>query len=208
MGDVLQWPGAQASVPPTLSSFWTCPSPRSPLAFWDLEQQVQTTAGQVADQILGHHLTQVHQDATFVRQAVAQTRAARPFRIDAWVVLPDHMHCVWTLPEGDTDYAKRMGAIKGRFTQMIRRSGFSPTPTINNRHGVVGGRTRVGENPDLRAEAPIWQKRFWEHHIRDDRDYAAHVHYCWINPVKHGLVTDVRDWPYSSWHRDGGDVAT
>jgi len=141
-----------------------------------------------------------------LRQAVAQTRAARPFRIDAWVVLPDHMHCVWTLPEGDADYSNRMGEIKGRFTRTVRRSGPAPTPPVHNRHGVVGGRERVGENPDLRAEAPIWQKRFWEHHIRDDRDYAAHVTYCWINPVKHRLVEDVRDWPYSSWHRDGGDV--
>ena len=141
-----------------------------------------------------------------LRQAVAQTRAARPFRINAWVVLPDHMHCVWTLPEGDTDYSNRMGEIKGHFTKMVRRSGPAPTPPVHNRHGVVGGRERVGAGPDLRAEAPIWQKRFWEHHIRDDRDYAAHVHYCWTNPVKHGLVDDVRDWPYSSWHRDGGDV--
>ncbi|WP_342071595.1 REP-associated tyrosine transposase [Yoonia algicola] len=143
-----------------------------------------------------------------LRQAVAQTRAARPFVIDAFVVLPDHMHCVWTLPAGDADYSVRMGAIKGRFTQMDRRSGFSPTLTENNRHGVVGGRTSVGENPDHRAEAPIWQKRFYEHHIRNDRDYAAHVNYCWINPVKHGLVEDVRDWPYASWHRDYGDVWT
>lgn len=143
-----------------------------------------------------------------LRDAVRQTRAERPFVIDAWVVLPNHMHCVWTLPEGDADYSTRMGAIKGRFSQQVRRSGFSPTPPPKNERGVVGGRRRVGENPDVhpRAEAPIWQKRFWEHHIRDDRDYAAHVAYCWDNPVKHGLVADVRDWPYSSWHRDCGDV--
>ena len=64
---------------------------------------------------------------------------------------------------------------------------------------------RVGARPDLRDEAPIWQKRFWEHHIRNDEDFAAHVRYCWINPVKHGLVGHPGEWPYSSWHRDAGE---
>lgn len=66
-------------------------------------------------------------EVAMLRQAVAQTRAARPFVIDAWVVLPDHMHCVWTLPEGDADYSNRMGEIKGRFSRMVRRSGSAPT---------------------------------------------------------------------------------
>ncbi|MBN8632568.1 MAG: transposase [Rhodobacterales bacterium] len=145
-----------------------------------------------------------------LRQAVAVTRAKRPFVIDAWVVLPDHMHCVWTLPEGDSDYSVRMAAIKAQFTSGLRRSGFRPTPLQRNGHGVNGGRQRVGLKPDLRGdvrrgnESPIWQKRFWEHHIRDEADFAAHVRYCWINPVKHGLVGHPRDWPFSSWHRDAG----
>ena len=141
-----------------------------------------------------------------LRRAVVQTRAARPFEIDAWVILPNHMHCVWTLPQGDADYSVRMGAIKGRFSRMVRRSGLTPTPHVQNTRGVVGGRVRVGENPDLRVhprdEVPIWQKRFWEHHIRDDADYAAHVNYCWINPVKHGFVDDPAKWPFSSFRRD------
>jgi len=147
-----------------------------------------------------------------LRQAVAVTRAKRPFAIDAWVVLPDHMHCVWTLPEGDADYSNRMSEIKGRFTRELRRSGPAPTPLERNSYGARGGRVRVGAEPegrvgagpDLRGEAPIWQKRFWEHHIRGDEDFAAHVRYCWINPVKHGLVGHPREWPYSSWHRDAG----
>ena len=133
----------------------------------------------------------------------------RPFGIDAWVILPDHMHCLWTLPEGDSDYAIRIGAIKSRFSRELRRSGFTPTPA-QNPNGARGGRERsgtarrVGVNPDLhKDEAPIWQKRFWEHHIRDEADFTAHLHYCWMNPVKHGLVSHPRDWPYSSWHRDG-----
>lgn len=150
-----------------------------------------------------------------LRQAVAVTRAERPFHIDAWVVLPDHMHCLWTLPEGDSDYSMRMAAIKARFTAGLRRSGFRPTPLERNGYGAQGGRQRVGLKPDLQGEvrrdvrrgneSPIWQKRFWEHHIRDDKDFATHVRYCWINPVKHGLVGHPREWPYSSWHRDAGD---
>lgn len=147
-----------------------------------------------------------------LRQAVAITRAKRPFGIDAWVVLPDHMHCVWTLPEGDADFSGRWRELKGRFSMALRRSGRAPTPTGENQYGARGGRERVGAGteervgarPDLRDEAPIWQKRFWEHHIRDDRDFAEHVRYCWINPVKHGLVGHPREWPFSSWHRDAG----
>jgi putative transposase len=145
-----------------------------------------------------------------LREAVVVTRAKRPFGIDAWVVLPDHMHCVWTLPEGDSDYSTRMAAIKAQFTAGLRRSGFRPTLLQRNGHGANGGRQRVGLKPDLEDgvrrgdEAPIWQKRFWEHHIRDEADLANHVRYCWINPVKHGLVGHPREWAYSSWHRDAG----
>jgi putative transposase len=141
-----------------------------------------------------------------LRQAVAVTRAKRPFGIDAWVVLPDHMHCVWTLPEGDSDYSGRMGEIKGQFTRALRRSGPAPTNPPQNPYGARGGRERVGAGPDLRDEAPVWQKRFWEHHIRNDEDFTAHVRYCWINPVRHGLVGHPREWPFSSWHRDAGGV--
>ncbi len=147
-----------------------------------------------------------------LRQAVRVTKGERPFRIDAWVVLPDHMHAVWTLPEGDIGYSVRMAAIKARFTRDVRRSGFTPTHAPRNSYGANAGRVRrggayeerVGVNPDLRGEAPIWQKRFWERHIRDDEEFAACVNYCWINPVKHGFVERPGDWPYSSWHRDGG----
>ena len=142
-----------------------------------------------------------------LREAVRMTRAKRPFGIDAWVVLPDHMHCVWTLPEGDADYSGRWREIKGQFSMAVRRSGRAPTllPPIapQNPYGAVGGRDRVGARPDLhKSEAPIWQKRFWEHHIRDARDYDAHVRYCWINPVKHGFVERPEDWPYSSYRRE------
>jgi putative transposase len=150
-------------------------------------------------------------EVAVLREAVRATLAERWFGIDAWVVLPDHMHCVWTLPEGDADFSTRMGAIKGRFAREVRRSGFTPTLPPRNPYGANAGRVRrggpyeerVGVNPDLRGEAPVWQKRFWEHHIRDDQDFRNHVRYCWINPVKHGLVERPEDWPYSSYHRDG-----
>ena len=146
-----------------------------------------------------------------LRLAVRSTRAERPFAINAWVVLPDHMHCIWTLPDGDTDYSTRMAAIKARFTMTVRRSGLTPT-LATNPYGARAGRDRggttkrVGVNPDLhKDEAPVWQKRFWEHHLRDEADYRAHIRYCWINPVKHELVDHPRDWPFSSWHRDGDE---
>jgi putative transposase len=119
-----------------------------------------------------------------LREAIRRTRAESPFHIDAIVVLPDHLHAVWTLPDGDADFSSRWRAIKKSFTKAIPQT-EQRDPVRRSRH-----------------ERGIWQRRFWEHLIRNDDDYARHVDYCYINPVKHGLVTRVRDWPYSSFHRD------
>ena len=119
-----------------------------------------------------------------LRDAVARTRERYPFVIDAVVVLPDHIHAVWTLPPGDADFSLRWRLIKSRFARTVPK------------------RERLGDVREIRGERGIWQRRFWEHLIRDERDYVRHVEYCYINPVKHGLVTTVRDWPHSSFHRD------
>ena len=144
-----------------------------------------------------------------LREAVRVTHARRPFHIDAWVVLPDHMHCVWTLPEADADYSQRWGTIKARFSRDVGRKmvGWKPTLHETGRVGfepTIVQQMREARSPSKRAkkEAGIWQRRFWEHHIRDEADYAAHVRYCWINPVKHGFVSRAVEWPYSSIHRD------
>ena len=128
--------------------------------------------------------------------------------IDAWVVLPDHMHCIWTLPAGDADYSNRIGMLKARFSRELGRLGHAPT-RMNNTYGAIGGRERTSTEkrhracPDLRKnESVVWQKRFWEHHIRDEADYLAHLQHCWHNPVKHRLAERPEDWPYSSYHRD------
>ena len=107
-----------------------------------------------------------------LRQAVADVQQVQPFIINAWVVLPEHMHCIWTLPPDDHDFSQRWRALKRNFTQALRMR-------------------------------DIWQPRFWEHTLRDERDYRRHVDYCYFNPVKHGWVASVREWPYSSFHRDG-----
>jgi len=122
-----------------------------------------------------------HVDA--LRTVVREVRRRYPFHIDAWVVLPDHVHCVWTLPTGDADYTLRWRLIK---------AGFSKRLPKQERRSVV----RVA-----RGERGIWQRRFWEHTIRDERDYAAHVDYVHVNPLKHGHVKHVADWPYSTFHR-------
>ncbi|MDZ4088152.1 MAG: transposase [Tabrizicola sp.] len=118
-----------------------------------------------------------------LRDVVRITRKERPFQIDAWVVLPDHLHALWTLPEGDADYSTRWRLIKARFSR-----------------GLPAGPQRLSHQ--LRQERGIWRRRFWERHIRNEADFAAHLRYCWINPVKHGLVEKPEDWPYSSVHRD------
>lgn len=119
-----------------------------------------------------------------LREAVAKTRERRAFGVDAFVVLPDHLHAVWTLPPGDFDFSTRWRLIKNRFARALPKQ--EPLDAV-----------RLTRN-----ERGIWQRRFWEHLIRDEADYARHVEYCYINPLKHGLVTRVQDWPYSSFHRD------
>jgi putative transposase len=118
-----------------------------------------------------------------LREAVRIVRQRRPFAIDAWVALPDHVHCVWTLPPGDSDFSQRWWAIKTTFSKSMPR-GEHRSPVMTRR-----------------GERGIWQRRYWEHTIRDDRDYAAHMDYVHFNPVKHGLVSSPRDWPFSSFHR-------
>jgi putative transposase len=118
-----------------------------------------------------------------LRTAVRQVRARAPFHIDAWVVLPDHMHCVWTIPSGDSDFPARWRAIKTALSKSL--------PATEPRSPIM--RTR--------GERGIWQRRYWEHTIRDDRDYATHVDYAHFNPVKHGYVQHPADWPYSSFQR-------
>ncbi len=116
-----------------------------------------------------------------LRNAVRLTRRPHPFTIDAWVVLPDHLHCVWTLPEGDDDFSTRWRLIKAIFTR------------------ALPGGERRSEARLRSGERAIWQRRFWEHAIRDDEDFAAHVDYVHFNPVKHGYVREAAKWPHSTF---------
>ncbi|MGC2781756.1 MAG: transposase [Bradyrhizobium sp.] len=117
-----------------------------------------------------------------LRGAFRTARAERPFEIDAIVVLPDHLHVVMTLPPGDADFSGRWRMIRGHFSSALLNSGI-PVPRRRN------------------GELALWQRRFWEHTIRDDSDFERHVDYVHFNPVKHGLTRRVLDWPHSSFHR-------
>ena len=116
--------------------------------------------------------------------AIAKVRDRHPFEIEAQVVLPDHLHTIWALPDGDANYATRWRLIKEAFTRAYCKRHGEPARTVTAR---------------TRGEQPIWQKRFWEHTIRDERDFAVHVDYIHHNPVRHGLVAASRDWPHSTF---------
>jgi putative transposase len=133
-----------------------------------------TLADRRSDALVGH--------VAVLRSAFRAARHARPFAIDAIVVLPDHLHAILTLPSNDADFSGRWRRIKGHFSSAL-----------------------IGEGLELKrwpnGDLALWQRRFWEHTIRDDRDFARHIDYIHFNPVKHGLVRHVRDWPFSSFHR-------
>ena len=122
-----------------------------------------------------------------LRDAILSVREKRPFEIDAWVLLPDHLHCIWTLPSGDADFSTRWGMIKRRVS-LVCGDDYKRSEWIN-----ASKRTH--------RESTFWQRRFWEHQIRDEKDVARHVDYIHFNPVKHGLCKRVVDWPHSTFHR-------
>ena len=110
-----------------------------------------------------------------------------PLEVIAIVLLPDHLHTVWALPAGDTDYSRRWSWIKGEFTRRWLALG-----------GAEATRRATREREGRRG---VWQRRFWEHSIRDEHDLETHCDYVHYNPVKHGLVGRPRDWRWSSFHR-------
>jgi putative transposase len=116
------------------------------------------------------------------RQAYRTVQQRRPFETIAICVLPDHVHALWALPEGDADFSIRWNLIKGGFSR-----GLDPKPRSASKVA--------------KREKGIWQRRYWEHAIRDDADMERHVDYIHFNPVKHGHVTRAADWPHSSFHR-------
>ena len=118
---------------------------------------------------------------------IFETRTKMPFEIDAWVLMPDHLHCIWTLPEGDSDYSKRWGLIKAAYT---KRTGKD----------LAGNRVEIASRIKHREQV-VWQRRFWEHRIRDEKDYEMHCDYIHYNPVKHGLVNAPKDWAFSTFKR-------
>jgi len=118
-----------------------------------------------------------------LRAAFRTTRARHPFTVEAIVILPDHLHAIWTLPDRDTDSSLRWRLIKSTFSR------------------ALPGGERVSPSRASKGERGIWQRRYWEHTLRDEEDYARHVDYIYFNPVKHGHANRVGDWPYSSFHR-------
>jgi putative transposase len=115
-----------------------------------------------------------------LRAAFRNTRRRLPFETAAICVLPDHLHCLWTLPEGDHDFSLRWRMIKSAFSRALPRD---RDPAAGRRAGERG----------------IWQRRFWEHRIRDARDFDNHLGTIHWNPVKHGWAASMDEWPYSSW---------
>ena len=120
-----------------------------------------------------------------LRNAFRAVRARHPFALDAIVVLPDHLHCIWTLPSGDSDFATRWRLIKTWFTKHCADAlRAAPNRARANKH-----------------EQALWQRRYWEHTLRDEEDFARHADYIHFNPVKHGYASSVAEWPYSSFRR-------
>ena len=122
-----------------------------------------------------------------LRDGIETVRANLPFAIVAWVLLPDHLHCIWRLPQGDADFSARWAIIKR---------------TVSKQCGhLLELAAPLNESKIMRRESVVWQRRFWEHQIRDDLDLQRHVDYIHWNPMKHAYVSRVADWPYSSFHR-------
>ncbi|HEY9703875.1 MAG TPA: transposase [Allocoleopsis sp.] len=122
-----------------------------------------------------------------MREAIEKVKAKYPFSIDAFVLLPEHFHCLLTLPPDDHNFSLRMRLIKTHVTKTYRQQ-----LAINQ---------KLSLSRQKRGESNLWQRRFWEHFIRDEEDFAYHCDYIHYNPVKHGLCTNPQDWEFSTIHR-------
>lgn len=123
-----------------------------------------------------------------LRAAILSVQSRYPFSIDAWVLLPDHLHCIWTLPDDDHDFALRWRLIKRSVSLACANDYHQPD-------WMTASKIK-------HRESTVWQRRYWEHCIRDANDLSRHLDYIYINPVKHHWVDQVDDWPYSTFHRD------
>ena len=124
---------------------------------------------------------------TALRSAIQSVQRYRHFRLDAIVLLPDHLHTVWTLPTEDSDYSTRWRQIKTLFTRHWLKEG--------------GNEAKQTSSREQRWEHGIWQRRFFEHTCTDESDMKRCVDYLHVNPLKHRLAERVSDWPWSSFHR-------
>lgn len=122
---------------------------------------------------------------SLLRASISRVKESYPFYVDALVVLPEHFHMVLTLPKGSSEYSDIIRFIKSNFSK-----------------GMPGSSNITCVSRTKRKEKGIWQRRFWEHRIKDEVDYKRHIDYCYFNPVKHNHVKKVSDWPYSTFHRD------
>ena len=122
---------------------------------------------------------------SLLRNAFQYVMERHPFKIDAFILLPDHLHCMWTLPESDRDFSTCWRLIKSYFS----------------RHCNLSNSIQPSLSRQKKQEKAIWQRRFWEHCIKDEMDFKNHVDYIHYNPVKHELVRSPKDWEYSSFHR-------
>jgi putative transposase len=128
-----------------------------------------------------------------LREAFAECRRLQPFDILAIVLLPDHLHTIWRLPDDDDDFSTRWARIKAHFTHALLPAG--------------GAEQRRSVSQRRHRNRGVWQRRFWEHAIRDQDDLNAHFNYIHYNPIKHGLAKCAHEWPYSSFHRFVRDSA-
>jgi putative transposase len=135
------------------------------------------------------------ENVSLLRSSIKKVMHKHPFRIDAFVLLPDHLHCVWTLPQQDSDFSTRWRLIKSNFSRNFDQNTVGwveeRIPTIE---AFSASRLR-------KKEKQIWQRRFWEHLIRKQQDLNRHIEYIHYNPVKHGLTKAPIEWTYSSFQR-------
>jgi REP-associated tyrosine transposase len=141
--------------------------------------------------VITHRRAPIFRNATarrFLRESIAHVRRNRPFTVEGMVLLPEHLHCVWTLPDGDTDFSTRWRKIKEGFTRAY----------LASRVGIERSVTPATRGKGNRG---VWQQRFWEHTIRDESDFAGHMNYIHYNAVKHGHVNCPHAYPFSTFNK-------